>query len=159
MGQQVRNFFYFVEYVYKAYKGISKYYDNEGNIITYSDECYKTFDRFIGYIERCEFSNKKSDKFLCKNWRCKKEQLKELWVQEFGTVKKEDTLRSQIATLSRELYSIFGDEWATDFMDDECSDLASRLDMLERQANQGHTEAEARKTQPEKSFGADRISL
>lgn len=134
MSEQKRDFFYWVKYVYKAYKGITKYYDLENRPVVYSEECHQTLNRFIDYIERCEFSNKKVDKFLCKNWKFTKDQLVDLWMQEFGKVKNVNTFRSQRSTLSLELYAIFGDEWAGDFMDNNCSDLRERLDMLEKKA-------------------------
>ena len=131
---QVSNFFYFVRYVYNAYKGIKHYYDEDNHIVTYSEECHQVFDRFVGYLERCDFSNKKSDKFLCANWKVNKNDLLDLWVQQFGKQKNAATFRSQLSTLSRELYGLFGDEWAGDFMENKCDDIRSRLDLLESQA-------------------------
>ena len=132
--KQVSSFFYFLKHVYNAYKGIKLYYDSDGNIVRYSQESYETFDRFLNYIERCDFSHKKADKFLCRNWMTPKNQLVELWQQEFGKVKNPDTFRSQLSTLSRELYGLFGEDWAGDFMEDNATDVKRRLDLFENQA-------------------------
>ena len=121
-------FFKKLLYVERAYNYENTYYDEDNIPIKYSDYAQQTLRKLIGFIEQVEFTNKKSSKFICRNWRCKSSELQGLWEREFGKVKSNGAFRAQISATSKSLYLLFGEDFAYDFMDQNVSYINEIID-------------------------------
>lgn len=122
------SFFKKLLYVEKAYNYENTYYDENSIPIKYSDYSQQTLRKLIGFIEQAEFTNKKSSKFICRNWRCKSSELQGLWEREFGKEKSGSAMRTQIMTTSKTLYLLFGEDFAYDFMGQNVSYINEIID-------------------------------
>lgn len=122
------SFFKKLLYIEKAYTYQNQYYDENSIPIKYSDYSQQTLRKLIGFIEQAEFTNKKSSKFICRNWRCKSSELQGLWEREFGKEKSGSAIRTQIMTTSKSLYLLFGEDFAYDFMDQNVSYINEIID-------------------------------
>ena len=121
-------FFRKLHYVEQAYTYKNTYYDENNIPIKYSDYAQQTLRKLIRFIEDAEFTNKKSSKFICKNWRCRSKELQELWEQECGKTKSNSAFRAQISATSKSLYLLFGEDFAYDFMDQNVSYIDGIID-------------------------------
>ncbi len=71
-------------------------------------EGIRLYNELVNYVESCPFTKSQTTKYICKNWRLKPRELtKSLNI--LGYDKANSTVRSQVSTASRLLYSIFGD--------------------------------------------------
>lgn len=65
------------------------------------------FNRLVSFVESGVFTSSPSSKYIAKNWRLTSKELYHKWNNEEVSEKSENTFRSQVSTLSRQLYSLF----------------------------------------------------
>lgn len=89
-----RNFFYMLSEVSREVVG-------KGELLE------TAFNRLVSFVESGVYTSSPSSKYIAKNWRLTSKELCAKWNDEEVSVKSENTFRSQVSTLSRQLYTLF----------------------------------------------------
>lgn len=89
-----RNFFYMLSEVSREVVG-------KGELLE------TVFNRLVSFVESGVYTSSPSSKYIAKNWRLTSKELCSKWNDEEVSVKSENTFRSQVSTLSRQLYTLF----------------------------------------------------
>lgn len=110
----------------------------ENQIITdgyynYSDNTRQTLLDVIDYVEKASFTTSVHSKFICSNFRCNSKQLQYRWNNREGIddEKSEEAFRSQISTVSKQLFSIFGSDFVNVFLMEDTRGLSLISDLLD----------------------------
>lgn len=89
-----RNFFYMLSETEKEVEG-------KGVVLI------TAFNRLVSFVESGVYTSSPSSKYIAKNWRLTSKELCIKWNNEEVSEKSENTFRSQVSTLSRQLYALF----------------------------------------------------
>ena len=68
---------------------------------------YSVFNQLTGFIESGTFTQSSMSKYICMNWRLTSREIWNKWNAEQVEEKQYTTWRSQVSTLSRQLYALF----------------------------------------------------
>lgn len=90
------------------------------------------FQKLIEYVESGAFTKSSVTLYLCRNWRLTSQEITRKWNDEHCDVKSSDTWRSQVSTVSRQLYELFPDMYEA-FMEgkaDSIQKISDTIDLL-----------------------------
>lgn len=106
---------------------------NKGDI-EYTQLCKDTFIKLVGLMEAPYFLDSTVQAYITKNWRLNCAELTRKWNNESIKEKSSNTMRSQVSTLSRQLYQIFGETYYASFITDnryELENIRSIISFIE----------------------------
>ncbi|MBO5238036.1 MAG: hypothetical protein J6B50_04605 [Lachnospiraceae bacterium] len=90
------------------------------------------FNRLVSFVESGVWTSSPSSKYIAKNWRLTSKELCIKWNNEEVSEKSENTFRSQVSTLSRQLYALFP-QVEKAFIDDDkkaIQEILGTIDLL-----------------------------
>lgn len=88
------------------------------------------FNRLVSFVESGVFTSSPSSKYIAKNWRLTSKELCHKWNNEEVSEKSENTFRSQVSTLSRQLYALFP-QVEKAFIDDDRNSIQEILGTID----------------------------
>jgi hypothetical protein len=105
---------------------VKKYYVTPiGESITYTDSTQRLLLKLIRFVQDGRYvSSSTATAFICMNFRMSSVQLAKAWNLENNAEKSANTFRSQISTLSRKYYKLFGGGVYNAFMNQINEELA-----------------------------------
>lgn len=103
----------------------------DGN--SYKPSTKKTLLRLIRYVEGATYTTSLHTKFIARNWRYGSKELLERWNNNEGidSKKSEVAFRSQISTLSNQLYQMFGSDFFEIFINEDALGITMIDDLLD----------------------------
>lgn len=114
-----RNFFFMISETEKEIEG-------KGVVLV------TAFNRLVSFVESGVYTSSPSSKYIAKNWRLTSKELCIKWNNEEISEKSENTFRSQVSTLSRQLYALFP-QVEQAFIDDDrnrIQEILGTIDLL-----------------------------
>lgn len=127
----MKSFFKNLSYCEKMILHKNAHLDTGEGTILYSEYTKHTLMRLIAFVESGKFTRAKSSKFVANHFRYDSDSMVKMWEQVFGTTKSNNTMRSQISSVSRELYEFFGDTFAEQLLNNKPDEVADMLNVLD----------------------------